>query len=237
MMPVCALSSPLHGLAARAALYALLFLSCPTLVNAAEDPPFLPAPEEAVTEPLAGHLKINGVEMRAVQFHVGAEEERLRAFFVEGCAKLGGSYTENQLRNDHIQGCIKPPYSMTTQWHMEGDSAYGTLTSLRLDQKAQRDPLPSDVPLPGNAQVLQDVESTDGSIHGRVLHIRVDSPAAAVRSSLEKVLLARQWHPSPAMQGNKGSVISMNKGNRRLDIVIGEDSAGKSRLVLVLDQR
>jgi len=81
------------------------------------------------------------------------------------------------------------------------------------------------------------VESTDGTIHGRVLHIRVDSPAAAVHSSLEKVLLARQWHPSPAMQGSKGSVISMNKGNRRLDIVVGEDSVGKSRLVLVLDQR
>ena len=221
----------------RSSWCALLLLVCSIPSQAAEDQPLLSVPENAVTEPLASHLKINGVEMRAVQFHVGAEEERLRAFFVEGCAKLGGSYTENQLRDDRIQGCIKAPYSMTSQWHMDGDSAYGTLTSLRLDQKAQRDSLPSDLPLPGNAQVLQDVESTDGPIHGRVLHIRVDSPAAAVRSSLEKALLARRWHPSPAIQGNKGSVISMNKGNRRLDIVIGEDSAGKSRLVLVLDQR
>ncbi len=221
----------------QSSLCALLLLVCSIPSQAADEQPLLSVPENAITEPLAGHLKINGVEMRAVQFHVGAEEERLRAFFVEGCAKLGGSYTENQLRDDRIQGCIKAPYSMTSQWHMEGDSAYGTLTSLRLDQKAQRDPLPSDVPLSDNAQVLQDVESTDGPIHGRVLRIRVDSPAAAVRSSLEKALLARQWHPSPAMQGNKGSVISMNKGNRRLDIVIGEDGADKSRLVLVLDQR
>jgi len=36
---------------------------------------------------------------------------------------------------------------------------------------------------------------------------------------------------------NNGSVIAMNKGNRRLDVVIGEDGTGKSRLVIVLDQR
>ena len=131
------------------------FLTGPAIAVATDNAPLLPAPENAVMEPLSSHLKINGVDMRAVQFHVGAEEERLRSYFVEACAKLGGSYTENQLRNEHIQGCITPPYSLTSQWHIEGDSAYGTLTSLRMNQKTERDALPDDLPLPTNAQVLQ----------------------------------------------------------------------------------
>ncbi|MBN6740190.1 hypothetical protein JKG47_06525 [Acidithiobacillus sp. MC6.1] len=217
-------------------LYVAFFLTGPAIAVAADNAPLLPAPENAVMEPLSSHLKVNGVDMRAVQFHVGAEEERLRSYFVEACAKLGGSYTENLLRNEHIQSCIIPPYSLTSQWHMEGDSAYGTLTSLRIDQKIERNALPEDLPLPTNAQVLQDVESSDAGIRGRVLHMRVDTPAAILRASLDKALLAQQWQPAPAMRNN-GSVISMNKGNRRLDVVIGEDGTGKSRLVIVLDQR
>ena len=214
----------------------LAILSIPTLAVADEKGPLLPPPDNAITEPLASHLRINGLDMRAVQFHVGAEEERLRSYFVEACAKLGGSYTENQLRNEHVQGCITPPYSLTTQWHMEGDSAYGTLSSLRMDQEMERDPLPADLPLPSNASVLQDVETNDAGIHGRVLHVRADSPAGTLRSTLKNALMVQQWQPAPAMRNNP-SVISMNKGNRHLDIVIGEHGTDNSRLVVVLDQR
>ncbi len=220
----------------QSALCVAMILASPTVAFAADNAPLLPAPENAIMEPLASHLKINGVDMRAVQFHVGAEEERLRAHFVESCAKLSGSYTENQLRNEHIQGCITPPYSLTSQWHMEGDVAYGTLTSLRMDQKIEHDTLPGDLPLPANAQVLQDVESSDGGIRGRVLHVHVDAPATIVHASLDRALLTQRWQPLSTVH-NSGSVISMQKGRRRLDIVIGEDGTGKSRLIIVLDQR
>ncbi|MFA7495000.1 MAG: hypothetical protein WCY67_01665 [Acidithiobacillus sp.] len=213
-----------------------MLLSVPISTFAREMAPLLAMPENAVLEPLASHLKINGVDMRAVQFHVGADEEKLRSYFVESCAKLGGSYTENQLHNEHIQGCITPPYSLTTQWHMEGDSAYGTLSSLRLDQKVERDPLPHDLPLPANAEILQDIETRDGDIRGRVLHVYVDAPMAKIRNTLEKRLQAQQWQTTSVARGN-AAVISMSKDNRHLDIVIGKDESGKSRLVVVLDQR
>ncbi len=219
--------------------FLLLCLACFTSLTAAaadDHFPILPAPENAVVEPLASHLKINGVDMRAVQFHVDAEEERLRAHFVEACAQLGGSYTENQLRDEHIQGCITPPYSLTSQWHMEGNNAYGTLSSLRMDQKTGRDPLPDDLPLPAGIQVLQDVESHDHGIQGRVLHIHAEMPASALRTQMESALQARQWRAEPTMHGHS-SVISMNKDHRHLDMVIGENGDGKSRMVIVLDQR
>ncbi|MBE7567945.1 hypothetical protein HF670_11330 [Acidithiobacillus thiooxidans] len=207
-----------------------------TGVWAGENPLLLPTPENTVTEPLAGRLKINGVDIHATQFHVNAEEERLRSHFVEACAQLRGSYTENNLRGEHIQGCITPPYSLTSQWHMEGNTAYGTLSSLRMDQRTERDPLPDDLPLPANAEILQDIDSHDHGIHGRVLHIHVNIPASDLRTLLEKALLARQWRGSPAMQGQT-SVISMNKDNRHLDMVIGADGVGESRVIVVLDQR
>ena len=80
------------------------------------------------------------------------------------------------------------------------------------------------------------METTDAGIRGRVLHVRAGSPARILRSTLKNALMVQQWQPAPAMRNNP-SVISMNKGNRHLDIVIGEDGTDNSRLVVVLDQR
>ena len=48
--------------------YIVAILSAPTLAVADEKGPLLPPPDNAVTEPLASHLRINGLDMRAVIF-------------------------------------------------------------------------------------------------------------------------------------------------------------------------
>ncbi len=225
-------------IARRGALVMLLCASTALLAAPsarAEEWPLLPLPADAHSAPLAQRLKVNGVTLRALQFHMTASEVAATQLFQKGCRDLGGMPTDNRLREGHVQGCVRPPYSMTAQWHQEGQKIFGTISTLRLDEKPQRSPLPEDMSLPPLTTLEEDMESEDGPVHGRVLRLSSTLGPQSIRNYFVGHLEAQGWRALLPTRP-EGPALSFDKGRAHLDMVIGRAGVG-SQMVLVWDYR
>lgn len=196
----------------------------------ADELPLWPLPSDFNSHQLAGHMRLNGVPLQVVLFSGVAKEESFQKNMEKSCGQQGGRFQHLTFGSKVLWSCIHEPYSQTLQWHQEGARIVGESSVLSLDTRDDRShPI---LPLPGQTQVLSDLETDDGALLGRVELLRSALSLTQLRSHLLGQARIEKWQVQNALSETLER-LSLRKGQASLDMTFSSMALGGSQAVLV----
>lgn len=211
----------------------LLFLVVGAKASA-DELPLWPLPDGFSSRPVAERMWFNGVPMRVVLIGGVSREDDFQRDMDRICRREGGRFQQMSLGGKELWSCIRAPYSQTVQWHRQGGRIVGESSVLRLDSRGK---VPAPIlPLPGQTQVLSDLETQDGSLRGRVELLQSGLSLAQIRSFFLRKATADKWRVQGVLS-EKMSRMSLQKGRESLDLAFSSQALGGSRAVLVWQRR
>lgn len=206
----------------------LLTLLC-TPVWAA-DLPLWPLPDGFFSHQVAQEMRLNGMPIRIAFLGGVSREEDFQREMDRSCRQEGGSFRQTSLGSKHLWSCLDAPYSQTVKWRMEGGRIVGESSVLNLDVKPET--LAPILALPGQTQLVSDLETQDGSLHGRVELLRSSLSVAQLRSFFLREATMDKWQVSGALS-KRINRLSVQKAQESLDLAFSSLNMGGSQAVLV----
>ncbi|OCX68493.1 hypothetical protein [Acidithiobacillus thiooxidans] len=191
-----------------------------------EDLPLWPLPEGFVSRPVAREMRLNGMPMRVDLIQGVGREEGFRQEMDRSCRREGGRF--QQLPSDmgkELWSCIRAPYSQTLRWHRVGPRIEGESSVINWQAEAQK--LLPILPLPGQTQLISDLETKDGALQGRVELLESSLSIAQMRAYLLRAAQERGW-ASDGMLSKAMGRLSLQKKGESLDMVFQAQPMGGS---------
>ncbi|WP_414040862.1 hypothetical protein ACJU26_01830 [Acidithiobacillus sp. M4-SHS-6] len=212
----------------------LPLLSCAAGPAWAADLPLWPLPDGFSSRPVAERMWLNGVPLRVVFIGGVSREEDFQREMDRSCRQEGGRFRQISLGRKHLWSCMDGPYSQTVRWHLEGGRIMGESSVLNLNAKAKT-PAPI-LALPGQTQVLSELETQDGSLRGRVEALQSSLSPAQIRSFFLREATADDWRLQGALS-EKMTRLALEKGRESLDLAFSARPMGGSQTVLIWQKR